>query len=45
VFGADLKFSQFNLFAGYRLGLLDLYSNENITLKTNGFFVGLGFSL
>ena len=45
VFGADLKFSQFNLFAGYRLGLLDLYSNENINLKTNGFFVGLGFSL
>ena len=45
VFGADLKFSQFNLFGGYRLGLLDLNSNNNITMKTNGFFVGLGFSL
>lgn len=45
VFGADLKFSQFNLFGGYRLGLLDLNSNDNITMKTNGFFVGLGFSL
>lgn len=45
VFGADVKFSQFNLFGGYRLGLLDLNSNNNITMKTNGFFVGLGFSL
>lgn len=45
VFGADLKFSQFNLFGGYRLGLLDLNSNDNITTKANGFFVGLGFSL
>jgi hypothetical protein len=39
-----VKFSQFNLFGGYRLGLLDLYSN-NATLKTNGFFVGLGYTL
>ncbi len=45
VFGADLKFSQFNLFGGYRLGLLDLNSSDNITMKTNGFFVGLGFTL
>jgi hypothetical protein len=45
VFGADLKFSQFNLFGGYRLGLLDLDSNDNITLKTNGFFIGLGYTL
>jgi hypothetical protein len=45
VFGADLKFSQFNLFGGYRLGLLDLNSSDNITLKTNGFFIGLGYTL
>lgn len=45
VFGADVKFSQFNLFGGYRLGLLDLNSKSNITIKANGFFVGLGFSL
>lgn len=45
VFGADLKFSQFNLFGGYRLGLLDLNSSDNVTLKTNGFFVGLGYTL
>jgi len=44
VFGADMKFSQFNLFAGYRLGLIDLDSS-NATLKANGFFVGLGYTL
>ena len=44
VFGANLKFNQFNLFGGYRLGLIDLYSS-NAVLKTNGLFVGLGFSL
>ena len=45
VFGADVKFSQFNLFGGYRLGLLDLNSSDNVTTKTNGLFVGLGFTL
>lgn len=45
VFGADVKFSQFNLFGGYRLGLLDLNSSDNVNLKTNGFFVGLGYTL
>ncbi len=45
VFGADVKFSQFNLFGGYRLGLLDLNSSDNITLKANGLFIGLGYSL
>ena len=45
VFGADVKFNQFNLFGGYRLGLLDLNSSDNVTLKTNGLFVGLGFTL
>ena len=45
VFGADLKFNQFNVFGGYRLGLLDLNSSDNIILKNNGFFVGLGYSL
>ena len=45
VFGADVKFNQFNLFGGYRLGLLDLNSSDNITLKVNGLFVGLGYTL
>ena len=45
VFGADLKFNQFNVFGGYRLDLLDLNSSDNIILKTNGLFVGLGYTL
>ena len=45
VFGADVKFSQFNVFGGYRLGLLDLNANNNVVLKTNGFFIGLGYTL
>ena len=45
VFGADVKFTNFNLFGGYRLGLLDLNKSDNFTLKTNGLFVGLGFTL
>ena len=36
---------KFNLFGGYRLGLLDLDSRDNVALKYNGFFVGLGFTL
>ena len=45
VFGADVKFSNFNLFGGYRLGLLDLNKSDNATLKTNGLFIGLGYRL
>ena len=45
VFGADVKFANFNLFGGYRLGLLDLDKTDNASLKTNGLFVGLGFTL
>ena len=57
VFGADVRFSQFNLFGGYRLGLrelnsssnvigmLDLNSSSDVLIKTNGFFVGIGYSL
>ena len=45
VFGADVEFSNFNLFGGYRLGLIDLNKSDDVTLKTNGFFVGLGYTL
>ena len=45
VFGANVGFSSFNLFGGYRLGLLDLNTSDNATLKTNGLFIGLGFTL
>lgn len=44
VFGADVKFTNFNLFGGYRLGLLDLDKSNNTT-KTNGLFIGLGYTL
>lgn len=45
VFGADVKFTNFNLFGGYRLGLLDLNKSNNVVTKANGLFVGIGFTL
>ena len=44
VIGADLRYKHFNLFGGYRIGLLDLDTSSG-TLKTNGIFVGLGYTL
>ena len=44
VLGADFKYKQFNLFSGYRFGLLDLDKNSNYVLKANGFFIGLGYT-
>ena len=46
VFGANVRFSNFNLYGGYRLGMLNLLKDSGeVTMKTNGFFVGLGFTL
>jgi len=45
VVGTDVQFSKLNIFGGYRLGLLDLNESDNVILKTNGLFVGLGFKL
>ncbi len=46
VLGAAINYNRAKLFAGYRFGLLDQEkSNDNITTKTQGFFVGLGFNL
>lgn len=45
VFGANVRFKQFNLHGGYRLGLIDQLKRENGTLKTSGFFVGIGYTL
>lgn len=46
VFGASAEFSKAKLFAGYRLGLVDQEkSNDNISTKTQGFFIGLGYAL
>lgn len=46
VFGAAAEYSKAKLFAGYRLGLIDQEkSSDNISLKTQGFFIGLGYTL
>jgi len=43
--GVNLKYVRLNLFCGYQMGLLDLNKSDNGTLKTSGFFVGLGYDL
>ncbi len=44
-FGADLAFSQFSIYGGYNLGLLNLSTADNTTRKSAGFFVGLRYKL
>ena len=44
-FGLQFQYSDFRLFGGYRLGLTDLNSNDNIKTTSSGLFVGLGYSL
>lgn len=44
-FGLQFQFSDFRLFGGYRIGLLDLNSNDNVKTTTSGLFVGLGYAL
>lgn len=44
-FGVQLQYSQFRLFGGYRLGLIDLDSRDNYKTTSAGIFVGLGLSL
>ena len=43
-FGLQFQYTDFRLFGGYRFGLMDLNSNDNINIKSSGFFVGLGFA-
>ena len=43
-FGLQFQYDVFRLFGGYRFGLMDLNSNENIKTKIAGFFVGLGYT-
>ena len=45
VFGGNIRFSNFNVFGGYRMGLLNVSTFNDASLKTNGMFVGLGYSL
>ena len=44
-FGLQLQYSDFRLFGGYRIGLLDLNSNDNVKTTTSGLFVGLGINM
>lgn len=44
VLGAAIDFNRAKLFAGYRFGLLDQDSLDSTTTKTQGFFVGLGYT-
>lgn len=43
-FGVNFTYMHFGLFAGYNLGLLDMGKADNYSLKTAGFFVGLGYT-
>jgi hypothetical protein len=46
VFGVAAKYNKAKLYAGYRFGLVDQdKTSDNITTKTQGFFVGLGYAL
>lgn len=43
--GACLTFSDFRLFGGYNMGLLNLSKTDNTTMKGSNIFVGLGYNL
>lgn len=43
--GVNVRFDQFNVFGGYRWGMVDINKSDYITVKTNGMFIGLGFTL
>lgn len=44
-FGLQLQYSDFRLFGGYRIGLIDLNSGDNVKTTSSGMFVGLGYAL
>lgn len=43
-FGVNFTYMHFGIFAGYNLGLLDMNKEDDYSLKTAGFFVGLGYT-
>ena len=45
VVGAEASYTKFMLFLGYRFGFVDIDKLNGYKTKTNGFFVGLGYSL
>lgn len=44
-FGLQFQYDEFRLFGGYRIGLTDLNTNENIKTTSKGLFIGLGMNL
>lgn len=44
-FGVALDFNQLRLFGGYNMGLLNLTTADNTTLKGSNIFVGVGYAL
>lgn len=44
VLGGDFNFDLIHIFGGIRLGMLDLSTSDLSTIKTKGFFVGLGLN-
>ena len=44
-FGLQFQYSDFRLFGGYRFGLTDLNTNDNVKTTSSGLFVGLGYNL
>ena len=43
--GVNVQYNAFRLFGGYNLGLLNLSSADNTTMKASNWFIGLGYSL
>ena len=43
--GVVLSYNQFRLFGGYNMGLLNLTSADNTTLKASNVFFGVGYAL
>ncbi len=44
-FGLQFLYSDYRLFGGYRIGLTDLNTNDNVKTTSSGLFVGLGLNL
>ena len=44
-FGLQFQYNDIRLFGGYRIGLTDLNTNDNVKTTSSGLFVGLGYNL
>ena len=44
-FGLQFQYTNFRLFGGYRIGLTDLDTRDNVKTTSAGLFVGLGYNL